>query len=79
MSVHWIDKRLRCGGLTAGREGHDVIAHISSHTVWLRAQGVCVSVHEYESLSNNKQKKKKKRVVVRAYSHKPSKAVNAAD
>lgn len=57
MSVHWIDKRLRCGGLTAGREGHDVIAHISSHTVWLRAQGVCVSVHEYESLSNNKQKK----------------------
>ncbi len=32
------------GGLTAGREGegHDVIAHISSHTVWLRARGGCL-------------------------------------
>lgn len=27
------------GGLTAGREGHDVIAHISSHTVCVRARG----------------------------------------
>ena len=78
MSIHWIDKRLGwVGQLLGGREGgHDVSAHISSHTVWLRAQGVCVSLHQYCSLSNNKQKCVWLCVTLRAQS---SRAVNAAD
>lgn len=56
------------GGLTAEREaeGHDVIAHISSHTVWLRARGVCVSVHQCGSVESQA---KCVCVMLRAYSH----------
>lgn len=46
------------GGLTAGREGgrHDIIAYISLHTVWLRAQGSVPQSISMGSLSNYKRK-----------------------
>lgn len=55
------------GGLIAGREGHDVIAHISSHTVCVRVRG-SVSQSISMALLNHKQSVCGC-VMLRVYSH----------